>query len=165
MNEPFLCTVDPAYMFYLSRADYRVSKKQDRPFVANVVTIGGFQYAIPLTSQIIPVSGKPRSPFFTSFITNQHGRDIGALLYNNMIPVTDRNIKRLEIITAERTDSIRYVRSNEREIAHKAEVVYKARAEGKKPLCNSICCDYKLLEKHCIDFNQSLEVKNKTKSP
>jgi len=108
-----------------------VPHKPERPFVANVIKLGGFMYATPLAPQIVPASGKPRVPFFTSFITSQHDREIGALLYNNMIPVTDRNIKWIEVISADRIDSTRYIRANEKEIAYKAEMVYKAREEGK----------------------------------
>ena len=165
MKKPFLCTVDKSYLLFLRNTDSRVPHKPERPFVANVIELGGYMYAIPLTSQIVPASGKPRVPFFTSFITNQHGREIGALLYNNMIPVTDRNIKWIEVISADRIDSTRYIRANEKEIAYKAEMVYKAREEGKKPLCNLICCDYKLLEKRSIDFNQTLEAKKQDSKP
>ena len=48
-----------------------------------------------------------------------------------MIPVTNRNIKWIEVISADRIDSTRYIRANEKEIAHKAEMVYKAKEEGK----------------------------------
>lgn len=160
MNEPFLCTVDPAYMFYLSRADSRVSKKSDldRPFVANVITLNGFQYAIPFTSQVVPDSGKPRSPFFTSFVSDSHGSTISALLYNNMIPVMERNIAKINVDAAPQnsrlTNQARYIRANEESIAKKAATVYRAKERGNNYLGNIICCNFKELETLCISFNQ-----------
>ena len=63
MKKPFLCTVDKSYLLFLRNTDLRVPHKPERPFVANVIELGGFMYAIPLTSQIVPASGKPRVPF------------------------------------------------------------------------------------------------------
>lgn len=169
MNKPFLCTVDNSYLMFLRKTDPHVPQKSPRPYVANVIELGGFLYAIPLTSQIVPSSGKPRSNRFTSFVPNSHGKIISAMLYNNMIPVTEKNISRIDIknepLNSYLIDEAAYARSQSDEIAQKATKVYLLKEKGKDDLCNIICCNFKELEGQCRVFNHDLNEKVKEKGP
>ena len=47
-----LYKIEPAYLKYMHRLDYRVSVKyNNRPFVGIITMVNGIRYVLPLTSQ------------------------------------------------------------------------------------------------------------------
>lgn len=87
-----LYTLSMKYVRELSKADDRVMSispqehKENRPFVGVVVILDKKQYCIPLTSPK-PKHKKMKNDLDFSKIFDKNGTLIGALNFNNMIPV------------------------------------------------------------------------------
>ena len=134
-DSPILYYVDKEYLKCLHKEDYRVSVKfNNRPFAGIVTSVGDKQYMIPLTSQTTEErkkdGKKKRSTLITTFVTETSGKEISNLLYNNMIPVTDKLITALDINPETDTyesNEIRYLRKNWENIEKKAVNVFNQR--------------------------------------
>jgi len=160
MRDLFLYKVDPEYLRFLHSVEYKVSVKyNNRPFVGVVTMINGINYLIPLTSQTTSErekeGKKKRSSIVTTFIRNSVGEEIANLLHNNMIPVKDGVYIKLDIDTRLDTyelNEIRFIRKNQDKIIEKAQKVYNKRIRNTDQFLKRICCDFKKLEEHYLDF-------------
>ena len=148
---PVLCTVDPAYEDYMRRYDYRISKKKSRPFVGLAVRINDRLYVIPLTTQTtdkrVQRGKRKRSPLITTFIKS-NGEEIANLLHNNMFPVPDHLIQRIDIDPLSDTflaNEERYIRKHWTEINYKSIDLYTSRYD-------ILSKNYRFLQKTCCDF-------------
>lgn len=141
----------------LHKEDYRVSVKfNNRPFAGIVTSVGDKQYMLPLTSQTTEErkkdGKKKRSTLITTFATETSGKEISNLLYNNMIPVTDKLITALDIDPETDTyesNEIRYLRKNWENIEKKAVNVFNQRYDTKShnfDFLKRTCCDFRKLE-------------------
>lgn len=141
----------------LHKEDYRVSVKfNNRPFAGIVTSVGDKQYMLPLTSQTTEErkkdGKKKRSTLITTFVTETSGKEISNLLYNNMIPVTDKLITALDIDPETDTyvsNEIRYLRKNWENIEKKAVNVFNQRYDTKShnfDFLKRTCCDFRKLE-------------------
>jgi hypothetical protein len=149
--------VDKEYLKCLHKEDYRVSVKfNNRPFAGIVTSVGDKQYMLPLTSQTTEErkkdGKKKRSTLITTFATETSGKEISNLLYNNMIPVTDKLITALDIDPETDTyesNEIRYLRKNWENIEKKAVNVFNQRYDTKShnfDFLKRTCCDFRKLE-------------------
>jgi len=149
--------VDKEYLKCLHKEDYRVSVKfNNRPFAGIVTSVGDKQYMLPLTSQTTEErkkdGKKKRSTLITTFVTETSGKEISNLLYNNMIPVTDKLITALDIDPETDTyesNEIRYLRKNWENIEKKAVNVFNQRYDTKShnfDFLKRTCCDFRKLE-------------------
>ena len=130
-------------------------KYNNRVFAGIVTSIGGQKYVIPLTSQTTEARAKEgkkkRSSLITTFVEDGDG-EIANLLYNNMFPVLDTVIKRVDIdplVDTYCANEIRYIRKNWEDIESKAQSVYNERYDSNSrnySFLNKVCCDYKILE-------------------
>lgn len=160
-----ICKVDIAYLKYMNKCDYRVSKKYNgRDFVGLVNEINGYNYVIPLTSQItekrIAEGKKKRSALITTFIDD--GRvEIANLLYNNMFPAPIEVLTRVNIDSEEDTykeNENRYIRKNWTDILAKARNIYAERYDNKSRNYMFLfkqCCDFKKLEVKCFEWTEN----------
>lgn len=159
-GKPFIAQVDSSYMSLLRRVDARVLQKNLRPYVANIIDLGGFSYAIPFTSKIVPASGIPRLPKFTEIVKDSHNRPIAAMLFNNMIPVPPDCITKMPVGMEGSTfgrDYARFIRTDGKNIQQKAENVYSLREKGNDKICNDLTCDFKTLETICKQYTKGRE--------
>lgn len=149
--------MDKEYLKCLHKEDYRVSVKfNNRPFAGIVTSVGDKQYMLPLTSQTTEErkkdGKKKRSTLITTFVTETSGKEISNLLYNNMIPVTDKLITALDIDPETDTyvsNEIRYLRKNWENIEKKAVNVFNQRYDTKShnfDFLKRTCCDFRKLE-------------------
>lgn len=149
--------MDKEYLKCLHKEDYRVSVKfNNRPFAGIVTSVGDKQYMLPLTSQTTEErkkdGKKKRSTLITTFATETSGKEISNLLYNNMIPVTDKLITALDIDPETDTyesNEIRYLRKNWENIEKKAVNVFNQRYDTKShnfDFLKRTCCDFRKLE-------------------
>ena len=89
-----LYRLDPEYVHELSLHDKRVmsiepnENKDKRPFVGIVIPPGRRWYCIPLSSPK-PKHATMKADRDFSKIADTHGKLIGVLNFNNMIPVND----------------------------------------------------------------------------
>ncbi len=165
-NRPMLYHVDTDYLKYIHQHDYRVSVKNQRPFVGVVTMIQSQQYVIPLTSQTTAErkkqGKKKRSGLITTFITETSGIEISNLLYNNMIPVYDGVITQMTIdpnVNTYESNEIRFIRKSWDIIQSKALRVYEERYHEEShnyQFLLKACCDYKRLEQACKTY-QSMQ--------
>ena len=103
MNRLGLYTLDVNYVAELAKADNKVmsispqQQKEKRPFVGVVVVYKDKKYCIPLTSPK-PKHAKMKNGLDFMKLSDTNGKPLGAMNLNNMIPVDDRLIKKINLI-------------------------------------------------------------------
>lgn len=158
-TKPILCEIQRDYIKYMHDKDWRVSVKyNNRKFVGLAVRINGRMYVVPLTSQTtqerVARGKKKRSATITTFI-KVGGEEIANLLHNNMFPVPDDQIKKIEIdpeVDTYLANEQRQIRKNWVEINTKSVTVYCERYNTKSRnyhFLERTCCDFKKLEVEC----------------
>lgn len=161
--------VDKKYIRDLSNADDKVlsvspqAGKETRPFVGIVVIMGTKEYCIPLTS--------PKSKFDTKthedFIkipdpkkknSNGAALTIGILNINNMIPISEIYLQKVDLSEKSGIDNtrrmllvkqLRWCRDNYDLISRKANKLYSKVINNPEKDRNLVrrCCDFKKLER------------------
>ena len=161
-----LYTIDMKYIRDLSKADDKVMScspqtgKDSRPFVGVIVVCDSKKYCIPLTSPKAKHQ-KMKNDLDFSKIIDKNGSTIGALNFNNMIPV-DKSIVNPIDIRPKKTDShkdkvykellnnqLDWCNENIDNITKKANKLYifvTVTPEKSRNLTRR-CCDFKKLEK------------------
>ena len=97
-----LYTLDMKYVRDLAKADDKVMSvspqehKENRPFVGIIVILDNKKYCIPLTSPK-PKHEKMKNDIDFSKMYDKHNQLIGALNFNNMIPVFENVIMQINI--------------------------------------------------------------------
>lgn len=161
-----LVNVNYEYGDYLRKEDFRVpylsDEKRLRPFVGVLFEINNTNYYAPLSS--------PKSKFFKmkntiDFQKINNGK-WGAINFNNMIPVPETEIFPVDIIE-DITDSIEtkqyksllieqlnWCQRNRELIEKKALKLYNTVLKGSNIKLINRCCDFKLLEERCLDYER-----------
>lgn len=155
-----LYKIEPAYLKYMHRLDYRVSVKyNNRPFVGIITMVNGIRYVLPLTSQTTQErkqnGKKKRAAIITTFVKDSKGVEIANILHNNMFPVKEGTYKALEIDALKDTyesNEIRYIRKNKEKIIAKAKKVYENRVNQSNSFLIKTCYDFEKLESYYEDF-------------
>lgn len=146
--------IDTEYLKKLRKQDSRVSLKNNRAFVGVLIEINKQDYCIPLTSTIIPASGKKRHPLVTINILDDENKIIACLLLNNMIPIKSEVCERIDfnLLPEDKKryhiEEYVYISQNCEEIFKKANSIYNNRIKGGNSFLNLVCCDYELLEEN-----------------
>lgn len=157
-GKPFIGIIDSSYMALLRTADSKVQQKDKRPYVANIIELNGFNYAIPFSKQIITKTGKRRNPTFTMIVSDSDGKPSSALLLNNMIPVPKECIQKYSVpsfgVDQVTSYQSRFIRSQKDLIIEKATTVYERKKSGKDSLCNQITNDFDKLEAICKQYTK-----------
>ena len=157
-TKPILCEIQKDYIKYMHDVDWRVSVKYKRKFVGLAVKINGRMYVVPLTSQTTKErtarGKKKRSAAITTFI-KVADEEIANLLHNNMFPVPEDQIKRIQIdpmIDTYLANEERQIRKNWVSINTKSISIYRERYDKESrnyQFFNKVCCDFKKLEIEC----------------
>lgn len=158
--------IDIEYCDYLRKFDSRVSynkgKKELRPFVGVLFKIQNCEYFTPLTS---PKEKHVKMKNMPDFIKIDEGK-LGALNFNNMIPVTYDNYTIIDLNRVNLSEKeanyqnllnaqIRWLNRNEKQVRGKAEKLYLNYILKKLPKnIYDRCCNFKLLEEKCKLYNQ-----------
>jgi len=161
-----LVRVDSNYCDYLRTFDNRVAynknKKELRPFGV-LFTIKDYEYFAPLAS---PKPKHMKMKNTLDFFKIQDGK-LGAVNFNNMIPVTKNNYLLIDLDKDTQIDKeIKYqkllkeqllwLNENFKTLKNKSFKLYNLYNEGK--LSKSIsgrCCNFKLLEEKCVEYNNN----------
>lgn len=159
MSKLSLYKVDPDYLEYLHRIDYKVSIKNGRPYVGIITMINDIPYLLPLTSQTtqkrLEKGKKKRAATITTFVRDTTGEEIADILHNNMIPVLEGTYTLLDIDPSEDTyesNEIRFIRKHQDSIIVKAQNVYNKRIKNSDSFLRLVCCDFELLENKFRDY-------------
>lgn len=159
-DELYLCEVDPEYLKFLHKLDYRVSVKyNNRPFVGVITMINDIYYLLPLTSQTTKEreknGKKKRAARITTFVRGEHDEEIANILHNNMIPVIEGYFSHIKIDATKDTyeaNEIRFIRKNKDKIIKKAQKVHDERLTKHDWFLEKTCCDFNKLEECYKDF-------------
>ena len=166
--------MDVNYVAELAKSDRMVMSvspqqhKEKRPFVGIIVICNNKEYCIPLTSPKPKHATMKNDKDFLK-ILDKNGKLLGAMNFNNMIPVDKRlikiiNVNPLSTDTPKDTayknllkDQLFWCNANQGIITQKANKLYKIITETpeKIPQLTKRCCDFKkleaALEKYLVD--------------
>ena len=161
-----LVRLDTTYCDYLRKFDKRVpynyDSKELRPFVGVLFQVNNCMYFAPLSSS------KPKHLKIKSkldFLKLDSGK-LGAINFNNMLPVTETNIIRLDLDkecltkTEEKyikllKEQIYWLNRNKEKLYGRAKKLYDKYMEGTLEYKTmERCCDFRLLEEKCKEYNQ-----------
>lgn len=167
-----LYTVSDTYIDYLRVVDSRVqqNKNETRPYVVLGLTINGFDYYVPFTSPKMTATGVKKLKIYRKMyhgMVRQTDEHLGFLLFNNMIPVPDTEVRLMDLKKLFASDDncdrryavlltkqIDYIKKNLDAIQMSARTAYDLGVNAKLVVNpNDIesyiagrCCDFKALE-------------------
>lgn len=165
MEQLILVKLDLEYCNYLRTFDkkvpYNYGSKKLRPFVGVLFKVNNCKYFAPLSS---PKSKHKSMKNNLDFLKIANG-DLGAINFNNMLPVTDNNIVVLDLDKETLTnqekkynkllkEQLFWLRRHRNSLYNKAKRLYDNYVN--KTLDKNIferCCDFKLLEEKCREYN------------
>lgn len=158
--------VNSDYCDYLRKYDNKVSynkfEKELRPFIGILFKIETFEYFAPLSS---PKLKHKKMKNTVDFFKIKNG-ELGAVNFNNMIPVTKQNYTLIDLNKETLTlselkyqrllrEQLNWLNSNYYQVKNKSFKLYQLYNSGKLPKnIKSRCCDFKLLEEKCVQYNK-----------
>lgn len=158
--------VDHNYCDYLRQFDskviYNKGKKELRPFVGILFEINGMEYFAPLTS---PKAKHLKMKNTIDFLKIDNG-NLGAVNFNNMIPVTPLNYSLIDLNKKTTTiserkyqkllkEQLKWLNKNYFQVKDKSFKLYSLYVYNR--LSDNImnrCCNFKLLEEKCAIYNK-----------
>lgn len=165
MEKLILVRLDSKYCDYLRQFDkkvpYNYNKKELRPFIGVLFEVNDCKYFAPLSSP------KPKHKTMKTtldFLKISNG-DLGTINFNNMLPVTNKNIIKVDLekdcLT---TNEAKYIKMLKEQIFWLNRNANKLYAKSQKLYNNYIngtlneniakrCCNFKLLEEKCLEYN------------
>lgn len=165
-NELVLVRLDADYCNYLRKFDdkvpYNYNEKELRPFIGVLFMVNGCKYFAPLSSPKIKHL-KMRSKL--DFLRIDSGK-LGAINFNNMLPVKDNNIIKIDLdcecltFSEEKyqkllKEQIYWLNRNKEKLYGRSNKLYDSYVNG--TLDKNImvrCCNFKMLEEKCFEYNK-----------
>ena len=158
--------VNSDYCDYLRKYDNKVSynkfEKELRPFIGILFKIDKCEYFAPLSS---PKPKHKNMKNTVDFFKIKNG-ELGAVNFNNMIPVTEGNYTLVDLHKEALTLSelkyqrlliqqLAWLNSNYHQVKNKSFKLYQLYNNDKLPKnIKSRCCNFKLLEEKCMEYNK-----------
>lgn len=157
--------IDSQYCDYLRQFDgkvfYNKGDKELRPFVGVLFKIKNLEYFAPLSS---PKEKHKKMRNTIDFLKIKNG-ELGAVNFNNMIPVTSKNYEEIDLnaptitITEKKyqkllVEQLDWLNANYNQVKNKSYKLYNLFKT--KKLTQNIsnrCCDFLLLEEQCKKYN------------
>ena len=156
--------VSSDYCDYLREFDDKVSynkyEKELRPFIGILFKIDECEYFAPLSS---PKEKHKKMKNTVDFFKIKNG-ELGAVNFNNMIPVNKNNYSLVELNKETLTmsefkyqkllkEQLEWLNANYYQVRNKSFKLYNLYNDGKLPEnIMKRCCNFKLLEKKCIEY-------------
>ncbi len=149
--------VEPKYCEYLRGYEAKISVKDKRPWIGVVLNVTGFDYFAPLTS---PKEKHKNINSSIDFLKIKGGK-LGAINFNNMIPVNDKHITPINITKVEQEQYLNLLKEqldwcnrNTTKIEWHAERIHHQiiNKMASKSLLKR-CCDFKLLEEKSVEYD------------
>ena len=157
--------VSSDYCDYLRVYDYRVpynkNEKELRPFIGVLFIVNQCMYYAPLSS---PKKKHLSMKNNIDFYRIDKGV-LGAINFNNMIPVLENNYElvELDVNNNDKIETVKYKRllrkqldfmnDHYNDIKDKAQNLYNRYINGKLPFSiKERCCDFTLLEEKCKEY-------------
>ncbi len=145
------------YIRFLHSIDNRVqlNKGERRPYVGIVLTVGSYDYFVPLESP------KPNHVNIRSggpVLKLDEGK-LGIMGFNNMIPVKKYQLVDFDILQEPDVkyrellfNQLNYCEKNKNLIFARADTTYRKAVKGNSPFYQKVCCNFKKLEDACNRF-------------
>ena len=172
-----LYRIDMKYIRNLHNIDNRVSSvspqigKQYRVYVGTVIICNNKKYLIPLSH---PVEKHKKMKACADFdkIVDKHGKLIGVLNYNLMIPVEEKQLTKVDLKSGKNDsaseryykqlciDELNWCRKNADIITNKANCLYRLCNDNSNYKGKNRCLDFNRLEKACKKYNTSKDNEN-----
>lgn len=156
--------VNSDYCDYLRKFDNRVSynkyEKELRPFIGILFKIHTCEYFAPLSSPKL----KHRTMKNTVDFFKIKGGELGAVNFNNMIPVNENNYSLVDLNKETLTvselkyqkllrEQLDWLNANYYQVKNKSFKLYQLYTNGKlSDNIKSRCCNFKLLEEKCMEY-------------
>ena len=161
-----IVSVDTNYCDYLRKFDPKVSynkgTKKLRPFIGVLFKIDKWEYFAPLSSPKL----KHKSMKNTFDFFKIKNGELGAINFNNMIPVTKDNYIEIDLYTnvlsiQERKyqkmlkEQLAWLNANKHQIKdHSYKLYMKYKNNKLSSNIRNRCCNYPLLESKSVEFNK-----------
>ena len=158
--------VDSDYCDYLRQFDTKVAynrnEKNTRPFVGVLFEINSCEYFAPLS---IPKLKHQKMKNTIDFLKLKDG-ELGAINFNNMIPVKENNYCLVDLSNKQSTvkearyqkllkEQLAWLNANYNQVKNKSMKLYKLYTEGRlNQSINNRCCNFKLLEEKCKKYSK-----------
>ena len=158
--------VDSDYCDYLRKFDnkvaYNKNEKELRPFIGILFKIDTCEYFAPLSSP----KPKHKTMKNTLDFIKIKGGELGALNFNNMIPVSIDNYSLVDLNKETLTvsemkyqkllrEQLAWLNANYNQVKNKSLKLYKLYNAEKLPQnIQDRCCDFKLLEEKCLEYKK-----------
>lgn len=154
-----LVNVDSKYIRFLFAADNHVmyNKGQKRPYIGILFEVKGHKYYAPLTHPKPKFKNMKNTEDFMKI----KGGDLGAINFNNMIPVRNEAVKVINVSNI--VDSkykllliqqIEFFDDNETEIINRATKLYRSYKNGRlRKTVAARCCNFTVLENRAKFYN------------
>ena len=158
--------VDSDYCDYLRKFDNKVSynkfEKELRPFIGILFQIDTCEYFAPLSS---PKLKHKKMKNTVDFFKIKDG-ELGAVNFNNMIPVNENNYSLVDLNKETLTvaelkyqkllrEQLDWLNANFKQVKNKSFKLYQLYISGKLPeSIRERCCNFKLLEEKCVEYSK-----------
>lgn len=158
--------VDSNYCDYLRKFDtkvaYNMNEKELRPFVGILFRIEDCEYFAPLSS---PKPKHKKMKNTIDFLKIKNG-DLGAVNFNNMIPVIDSYYSLIDLNQTTLTlneekyqkllkEQLAWLNANYIQVKDKSYKLYILYNKGRLPKnIRERCCNFKLLEEKCLEYTE-----------
>ena len=165
-NQLQLVRLDTDYCNYLRKYDnkvpYNYKEKELRPFVGVLFRIDNLMYFASLSS---PKPKHLKLKTKLDFLKINNGK-LGAINFNNMLPVTENNIIKLDLdkecltkseekYTKLLKEQIYWLNRNDDKLYGRSKKLYDKYINGTlDPNISKRCCNFKLLEEKCKEYNK-----------
>lgn len=166
-SELILVKIKEEYCNYLRKFDnkvpYNYGSKENRPFIGVLFEVKHCKYFAPLSS---PKPKHLKMKNKLDFLKLDNGK-LGAINFNNMLPVEDNNIIKIDLDKTVLSDNeikyqkllkeqIFWLNRNREKLYVKSQKLYNNYITGKLDK-NTFerCCDFRLLEIKCQEYNKT----------
>ncbi len=162
-----LVKLEPKYCNYLRQFDnkvpYNYKEKELRPFMGVLFEVNNCMYFAPLSS---PKPKHKKLKDKLDFLKIDNGK-LGAINFNNMLPVTEKNIIKLDLENNSCSKSeekylkllkeqLFWLNRNSDKLYGRSKKLYdKYLNKTLEPNIAKRCCNFKLLEEKCYSYNSS----------
>lgn len=163
-----LVIIDKNYCDYLRKYDnkvaYNKNEKELRPFIGILFKIEMCEYFAPLSS---PKPKHKNMKNTLDFFKIKNG-ELGAVNFNNMIPVNKNNYSLVDLNKETLTiselkyqkllrEQLAWLNANYQQVKNKSFKLYQLYNEGRLPQNIKLrCCNFKLLEEKCTKYNMDI---------
>ena len=122
-----------------------------------ILEINSYTYFAPLNSPKLTHKKYRPNPSFMNIGENS---EFGIIRFNNMLPVCNGELVLMDLENIEGKYKVlldnqnRFIQKYTKEIRKQANTLYKLVVDRKEAFLSQICCDFRLLEQRCREYDK-----------